>query len=145
MKIPHILALILAAGLFAAPAVPADVPAPPPQPGAAPAARAQMPQHRPKAPFAFRQAIQAQVIRSLHLTPEQRVQAKAIRARTQKAIQAVRADPALTEDQKTLRIAALARTGHRQFRELLTDWQREKLFRIGRQLARLRRLLATQP
>ncbi len=74
-------------------------------------------------------------------TAEQRMQAKAIRERTAATIATIKADSTLTPDQQQVNIEATKLTGHRQFRELLTDQQREKLFRLQRQLAKLQRLL----
>jgi hypothetical protein len=91
------------------------------------------------------QLIRQRVIQSLHLTPEQQVQAKQMRERAEKAAKAIRTDSTLTQDQKVLRIAAQRRAAYRQFRELLTDSQREKLFRVQRALARLRRVMASMP
>jgi hypothetical protein len=101
------------------------------------AAAAAAPSPRP----AFRQILQARLLQSLQLTPEQRVQARAIRQRTAAALAAIRADATLSADDKLLRSAERRRAGEREFRELLSDAQREKLFRLQRQARRLLRML----
>jgi hypothetical protein len=141
MKITDFLVLSVVAGCIALPSVLAEAPAVPASPAPPPALAASAAIPQVKAPAAFRQAMQAQIMHSLRLTAEQRMQAKTIRERTAAAIAAIKADPTLTPDQKQVNIAATRLAGHRQIRELLTDQQREKLFRLQRQLVKFQRLL----
>lgn len=143
MKLTPVLLAFAATGALMAATQAQPIPPPPPAAEAAPAtpAAARAP-NRPHG-FAFRQALQARMVESLHLTVQQRVQAKAIRQRTVAAVKALRADTSLTADQRALKIAAAMQAGHRQFRELLTDEQREKLFRLQRAMRKLQRLLAS--
>jgi hypothetical protein len=76
----------------------------------------------------------------LHLTPDQKIQARAIHRQTAAAVKAISDNPALTPDQKLAQIRATRQRGHRQFRELLTDQQREKLYRLQKLIVRFRRL-----
>jgi hypothetical protein len=138
MKLSNFILLSAVAGCITLPSVLAEAPAPPATPSAAVTSTAN-PQANGQ-PL-FRQAMQARIVRSLHLTAEQRMQAKAIREHTAAGIAAIKADATLTPDQKKVNIEATKLAGHRQFRELLTDQQREKLFRLQRQLAKFQRLL----
>jgi hypothetical protein len=141
MKITGFLIFSAVAVCLALPSVLADAPTVPASPATPPSVVTATANPQAHGPVVFRQAMQAQIMRSLHLTAEQRMQAKAIRERTTAAITAIKADATLTPDQQQVDIEATRVAGHRQFRELLTDQQREKLFRLQRQLIKFQRLL----
>jgi hypothetical protein len=141
MKTTDFLVFSVMAACLALPSVLAETPAVPASPTPPPAVAAPAVQPARNGQAAFHQAAQAQIMRSLHLTAEQRMQAKAIREHTAAAIATIKADATLTPDQQQVNIEAARLAGHRQFRELLTDQQREKLFQLQRQLVKFQRLL----
>ncbi|MGA2444781.1 MAG: hypothetical protein ABSG50_05030 [Opitutaceae bacterium] len=91
--------------------------------GVVPSARAQWPK-------ALQRARMSIVAERLGLTAEQKAQLKTIRAQTAEAVQAIRANAALTADQKRAQAVTAWKTSREQMRALLTPDQQAKLAQI---------------
>ena len=81
--------------------------------------------------------------RALHLTADQKIQLKAIRSQSAAAVEAIRADPSLTPDEKRSKVFETMTSARKQIHGVLTAEQEVRLHHIQRQLRKLRRLLAS--
>lgn len=116
--------------LTASLAMPAIAQTPPPAPTAPVAAAvAAAPAAHPWA-RAFRRAKMAVVADRLGLTDEQRAKLKSLRADTRASIQAIRANTALTPEQKQAQVVEAWRAGRTRMRAVLTDQQQGRLAQI---------------
>lgn len=83
------------------------------------------------------------IARALNLTPDQKVQLKAIRSQSAAAVQAIRADTSLTPDEKRNKVFETMTNARKQIHGVLTAGQEVRLHHIQRQMRKLRRLLAS--
>jgi protein CpxP len=110
---------VASASVFAADSTPAPTPAPAPGDHAAhPRLRAMMRQ---------RAELRAHIAKRLDLTDAQKGQLKARRAETRTALQALRADSNLTQEQKRAKAKELVASSRTDLRSVLTPDQQAKL------------------
>ena len=97
---------------------------------------------RLRALLKHRADLRAKVARRMDLSPEQRTQLKAERAKTLDALKALRADSSLTREQKKAKARELLETARSEVRSALTPEQKAKIdqFRADRKAKRTGRV-----
>lgn len=100
----------------------------------APADQATSGNHRPLRTLKQRRELQQQIAKKLHLTAEQRTQLKASRAKTAAALKAIRADAALSADQKKAKARETLQVARTEMRAVLTPEQLKKWDKLRQHL-----------